>query len=137
MQQSNRLQPSAQHEFRASHDAVNLLFLAFFSDSGYQCGWPRFLSSARHRYSCKTLGDFFTTGCLEHTVLPRDMARAFKAFQFGCLTETRPDGEACSRVAQMLLTGEGCDQNQARQSPSTCSVSILPSPRMPLWFQRS
>ena len=66
--------------------------------------------------ACKTLGDFFATGVLEHKVLPQDMALAFKAFQLGCLTETRPSGEACSRAAQMLLIGEGCDQNQARSS---------------------
>jgi hypothetical protein len=75
--------------------------------------------------ACKTLGDFFATGVLEHKVLPQDMALAFKAFQLGCLTETRPNGEACSRAAQMLLTGEGCDQNQARPSLSQVVMSPL------------
>lgn len=66
-------------------------------------------------YACKTLGDFFATGCLMHKVLPRDVSLAFKAFQIGCTTDRRPNGESCSRAAHMLLNGEGGDQNQASQ----------------------
>ena len=78
----------------------------------------------KNGYACRVLGDFYTTGCLEHKVLPRDMALAFKAFHLGCATDSMPDGEACSRAAQMLLRGEGCDQNQARAELSLFRYTV-------------
>jgi hypothetical protein len=73
----------------------------------------------RDGYACKTLGDFFATGGLGHPVLPKDPALAFTAFHMGCTTDARPNGEACSRMAEMLLQGDGCDRDQASKPHTT------------------